>query len=221
MTVPIYIAHEVRDVVALYPYLNEPGFRSSSVLDQLERQAQTLFTAFSAGDKRVCFQLLSWWPSASGQSSEQAADLNFSQDDARLTIAREYGFADWAAVETLASVVPDLGFEAALDLMLQGDIEALAVAIDKNPSLTKARTVYGHGSTLLHYLGANGVESHRQLVPMNACDMARLLIDRGADVRAEANMYGGGQTAYDLASTSAHPHRAGIADELLAILKGC
>ena len=38
MTVPIYIAHEVRDVVALYPYLNEPGFRSSSVLDQLEQR---------------------------------------------------------------------------------------------------------------------------------------------------------------------------------------
>ena len=48
--------------------------------------------------------------------------------------------------------------------------------------------------------------------------LARLLLDRGADLLAEAQMYGGGQTALALASTSAHPHKAGVAPELLGVL---
>jgi len=37
-----------------------------------------------------------------------------------------------------------------------------------------------HHATLLHYVGANGIESFRQKTPANAVDIARLLLDAGA-----------------------------------------
>ena len=72
---------------------------------------------------------------------------------------------------------------------------------------------------MLHYLGANGVESHRQKTPRNAVEIARLLIDRGADIEAEADMYGGGQTTLALVQTSAHPAAPGVADALCTLLR--
>src|SRR5687767_9692458 len=44
--------------------------------------------------------------------------------------------------------------------------------------------------TLLHYLGANGVEPFRQHTPKNAVEIVAVLLDAGADVNAEAQMYG-------------------------------
>jgi len=41
----------------------------------------------------------------------------------------------------------------------------------------------------------------------------------GASKQAQANMYGGGQTPLALASTSAHPYKAGISDALNRVLQ--
>ena len=48
-----------------------------------------------------------------------------------------------------------------------------------------------YAATLLHYVGANGVEGYRQQSPPNAVAIARLLLDAGAEVDAFAGMYGG------------------------------
>ena len=50
-------------------------------------------------------------------------------------------------------------------------------------------------------------------------EIARLLIERGADVDAYAEMYGCGQTTLALVRTSAHPAAAGVAEPLVALLK--
>lgn len=215
----IYVSPEVAGVIALHPYAIEPDWHKKPIYDALELQASTLKRAHDEGDERVLMHLQSWWPDANGKPKNQIMSGSFSIADAQLTMAREYGFDDWGTVASLYEKAPDSEFEWALDTMLKGDIAQLGDQLAAKPSLARQHSHYGHRATLLHYLGANGVESFRQVVPMNAPKMAKLLIDHGADIHAEANMYGGGQTPLMLATTSAHPIKAGITDQLFAVLK--
>jgi ankyrin repeat protein len=70
----------------------------------------------------------------------------------------------------------------------------------------------------LHYVSANGVESYRQRSPKNALEIARVLLEAGAEVDAEADVYGGGSTTLGLVATSVHPERAGVQLELMDLL---
>ena len=71
---------------------------------------------------------------------------------------------------------------------------------------------------MLHYVSANGVEGYRQKTPKNIVEIARVLLNAGADVNAEADVYGGGATTLGLVATSVHPFRAGVQNPLLQIL---
>ncbi len=216
----VYVAPEVAEVEALHPYLRDDSFRTSPIREQILRQAIVLKEAHALGDRRVRMHLMSWWPGAKGRTLDEVMDARLSQQDAELTIAREYGYANWSEVDDLKNATPDNDFEKALDDLLAGETERLQLRLEENPNLTIERSAFGHRATLLHYLGANGVESHRQRTPLNAAVLAELLIGCGADIHAEAIMYGGGQTAYALASSSAHPHKAGISAELNRALGG-
>ncbi len=214
------MAQEVREVETLHPYLQDPAFRSRSVRDQIDEQSATVLTAHQAGDTRLRMHVMCWWPQAIGRTLEDVMAGMFTEADARLTMAREYGFENWDAVEALGGLTSSPAFEAALDGMLAGNLEALRIQLQDQPELATAQSVFGHRATLLHYLGANAVESHRQRTPMNAVAIAELLIEAGADIHAKANMYGGGQTALALAATSAHPRKAGVSDALNRVLAG-
>lgn len=218
MSATIYISPEVAEIDALHPYLTDPSFRTLTARDQIALQAETLLRAHSAGDRRVRMHLLCWWPPAIGRKLDDVMDMTLTLPEARLTISREYGFVDWNIVDKEGNENVDVMFVQALDQLLSGDLVSLEESLTEVPGLANARTIFGHRSTLLHYLGANGVESHRQKTPLNAAEAAKLLIRYGADINSAANMYGGGQTAYVLAQTSAHPQKAGIADELLRAL---
>ena len=218
MMAEVYVAPEVAEVRALYPYLTDVGFRASSIQDQIGAQAATLHAAHRVGDTRIRMQILSWFPSAQGRSLDDLLSQPFSEEDAHLTLCREYGFADRAQVQSFDKQHLDPDFEMALIYMLAGNVTALIAAIEETPRLVRMRSTFGHHATLLHYLGANGVESHRQCVPLNAPELAQALIAKGADPRAEAQMYGGGQTAYMLAITSAHPANAGVSEALGQVL---
>jgi hypothetical protein len=214
----VYVCQDVADVEALHPYLSDAAFKALPIREQLDRQAQTLLAAHQSGDRRVKPQLGSWWPGAARMPVDAMLAAPFTLDDARLTIAREYGFKHWAAVLATDTRAPDGPFEAAVDALVAGALTQLRRMLDADPGLVHARSCYGHRATLLHYLGANGVETHRQKTPLNAVEIARLLIERGADAEAKADMYGGGQTALGLVETSAHPAAAGIAGSLAALL---
>lgn len=214
----VYVAAEVAEVEALHPYLGDLAFAALPIRDQIAKQAETVHAAHSAGDRRVRMQIMSWWPDARGSTVDEVMTASFTRNDARLTLAREYGFGDWNEVRSLGETTPNAEFELALDEMLTGNIDRFHRLLESVPHLATEKSRYGHRATLLHYLGANGVESHRQKTPLNAVELAELLIARGADINAEANMYGGGQTALALASTSAHPREAGISDRLNEIL---
>ena len=215
----VYVCQAVRDVEALHGGLADPAFRDLPISEQLERQARRLQDAHGQGDARVVVQVTNWLPGAAGRSAEQILAAAFSLEEARLTIAREHGFAGWDEVRALGAARLDGSFEAALDALLAGDLETLRGMIEAEPDLVRRRSRFGHRATLLHYIGANGVETQRQKTPLNAVALARLLIERGAEVGAEAGMYGGGQTTLGLVKTSAHPAAAGVTPELCALLE--
>ena len=54
--------------------------------------------------------------------------------------------------------------------------------------------------------------------PKNIVEVADLLLRSGAEVDAEADVYGGGCTTLGLAATSVHPEVAGVQEPLLQIL---
>lgn len=109
-------------------------------------------------------------------------------------------------------------FEAAADAVVGGDIQALKQLLEKNPALARERSTREHRATLLHYTAANGVESYRQKTPKNIVAIADLLLNAGAEIEAEADVYGGGCTTLGLAATSIHPRRAGVQEPLLQLL---
>jgi ankyrin repeat protein len=108
-------------------------------------------------------------------------------------------------------------FENAVDAVVSGDLALLERLLRADPDLIHARSTRPHRATLLHYVGANGVEEQRQRTPANAIAVATLLLDAGADINARANIYGGSDTL-GLVATSVHPLRAGVQEDLMALL---
>jgi len=78
------------------------------------------------------------------------------------------------------------------------------------PELTRARATRRHHATLLHYVGANGVEDGRQKTPPNAVEVAKVLLDAGAEVDALADMYDHKCTTMSMLVSSCHPAKAGL-----------
>jgi ankyrin repeat protein len=72
----------------------------------------------------------------------------------------------------------------------------------------------------LHYIAANGVEDFRQKTPPNAVEIARRLIEAGADVDVVADTYGKDkyQTTINLLVSSTHPAEAGLQSALVEVL---
>ena len=90
----------------------------------------------------------------------------------------------------------------------------------EHPDLIKTRSRSSHRATLLHYVAANGVEDELQKSPENAAEIARILIEAGAEVDALAETYGGGtnQTTLCLLVSSIHPAAAGVQPALVQVL---
>ncbi len=142
--------------------------------------------------------------------------------DAQFVIARSHGFASWPTfvtyVEEASVTSATAAFEAAADAIVTGDSERLRQLLRENPGLVRQRSTREHHATLLHYTAANGVEGYRQKTPQNIVEMAELLLRSGAEVDAEADVYGGGSTTLGLAATSVHPEVAGVQEALLRLL---
>ena len=135
-------------------------------------------------------------------------------------LARAHGFESWTKfarhIESVSRVnTSTSNFEQAVDAIITGDLKKLAALLHKNSKLIHARSTRQHRATLLHYIGANGVEGYRQKTPPNSVEIAKLLLDAGADVNAIADIYGGGATTLALVATSIHPEQAGLQESLL------
>jgi len=185
----------------------------------LTTHADAIHSAFLNGNGAVTFHLGSWCSAVVGKRPEQIMEMDLDIQQVCESVAREYGFADWQTVQNLEDQQLDQEFESAVENVIFGNVDELRTQLTLNPGLNLQRSRYGHSATLLHYLGANGIESQRQITPMNCVAIARCLIDHGADVNAHANMYGGGSTTLGLVLSSAHPAKAGVVDALAKLLK--
>jgi ankyrin repeat protein len=151
------------------------------------------------------------------------------RDDARLALARWYEFQDWQRLEEYVASVqqpgPTARFERAVEAVIDGDIATLKRLLAEDPDMVRARSTRVnhfdppmHRSTLLHYLAANGVEGYRQRSPKNAADVAKVLLDAGADPNALSWAYGGQCTTMALLVSSSPPASAGVQVPLVEML---
>ena len=111
-------------------------------------------------------------------------------------------------------------FDEAVTAVITGDAAALKKLLQEDPGLIEARAPSEHRSTLLHYVGANGIEDELQKTPPNAVEITRILLDAGAEVDSLAGTYGGdtNQTTLCLLVSSCHPAEAGLQPDLVKVL---
>ncbi len=207
------------DMAHLYAGILREYPGEATVAAVLARQAATLTQAHQEGDPAASILISNWFPPLAAATTNEIMQAAFSLDDARLTVAREHGFADWAAVEAAGDRRFDPAFEQAADAVVGGDMTTLATLLRARPDLAQATSPYGHRATLLHYVAANGVETWRQQSPANAAEIARLLINAGADPAAKARVYGGQFDTMALLLTSSHPAEAGVTEAVAAVLQ--
>ncbi len=203
----------------------------ASRLEPYHEQADALLAAHQAGDSqairifhenhpRFLDAKILWLPRDIADSEIQNTALDAA--DAQLTLARWYNFQDWSALAQYVDAVtqknsPVFQFEAAVEAVIAGDLAALPSMLRENPELVGARSTRithfdppVHRSTLLHYVAANGVEGYRQKTPANAVDIAKALLQAGAEADSLANLYGGECTTMSLLVSSCHPAQAGV-----------
>lgn len=142
---------------------------------------------------------------------------------AQFVIARAHGFRSWRQLvhhlDGLSQADSGIStFERAAEAIVSGELATLERLLAADPALVRARSSREHRATLLHYVAANGVENYRQRTPANILSITRHLLDAGAAVDAEADVYGGGATTFGLAVTSAHPRLAGVQNALADLL---
>jgi len=209
-----------------------------SPLAAYERQAQSLLAGHRAADPasldlfhrkhpRFLDEKIKWRPKFIPDSDIRDASL--SLNDARLAIARHYDVLDWpslaAHVEAVSQEGPVFEFESAVEAVINGDLGALQDALRRDSALVRARSSRVccfdppvHRATLLHYVAANGVEAFRQKTPPNAIEIARTLLQAGAEPDALADMYGAECTTMSMLVSSSHPAEAGLQAPLVALL---
>lgn len=203
--------------------MSEPDYRA---------EAQQLLTNWRAGDEaalhffhahhpRFRREDIHWLPK--DLTPEQLKAEHFTEADALAAIASRYDFPNSDAlaahIEAMANQQePYYGFERAIDAIVNGHREELQSLLDQSPHLVHQRSTRPHAATLLIYLAANGTENYRQKTPPNAVEIATLLLDRGADPNAEANLYGGQCATLGLLISSSHPAQAGLQIPLAELL---
>ena len=156
-----------------------------------------------------------------GLSSNQPQPFTLAR--AQFILARIHGFESWPKftrhLQDLSRLhSPEATFESAVEAIVSGDLAAVEHLLSSDPSLVRARSAREHHATLLHYVGANGIEGYRQKTPKNIVQIARVLLQAGAEVNATAHVYGGEATALELVATSIHPEQAGLQQELMKLL---
>jgi len=187
--------------------------------EQLDAFARNLAKAYQAGDERAVIEIKNALPGSGKSTAEEVLQAGLSEEDFRQCIAAEYGFENWAAVESEGKVALNEDFETAVDLLLTGEKTKLKTLLRKQPELAQQQSQYGHRAGLIHYLAANGVEIWRQIVPENAPELAKLLLETGANLEQEHNIYGGQGDVLELIESSGHPFAAGVGEELVQVLK--
>ena len=197
-------------------------------LDQLKRQAYELQRQHRDRKAAAAARFVASHPRLVRLTNEQVLAEKLTLADALVVIAREYGFESWAALKHVVEAgdrvrqfQPHPRFDEAVAALVAGDIRRLDDLLGRHPELVRARTNleppyhYFTGATLLHHVAWN--PSRREPVPANIVDVARLLIDRGADADTMTLGRNGG-TTMGLIVTSRQASQANVSGPLMQLL---
>jgi len=195
-----------------------------ATLAEYRRQADSLHASLQAGEHDAAWRYKWVHPRFRGAvlGDVLAAIPTLGPADAELVIAHDYSFESWPDLVAFTEAVerdPAVRrFETAADAVVEGNLELLRRLMAEDPGLIRARSSRRHHSTLLHYIGANGVEGVRQKTPPNALEVTKLLLDAGAEVDAVADLYDSKCTTMSMLVSSAHPAEAGLQAALAELL---
>lgn len=197
-------------------------------LAQLKRQANELHQLHRAGKQSATARIIANHPRLKQETPQAVVGRTLALADAQLVIAREYGFESWSSLKhyvesatRVAMYPPHPGFEDAVAAIDAGDVDRLRKLLDGNPELVTARTNreppfgYFAGATLLHHVAWN--PSRATKIPANIVEIARLLIDRGADPDAVTLGRSAG-TTMGLLVTSKMASDANVSGPLIQLL---
>jgi hypothetical protein len=187
---------------------------------EYRRQAEELYAACMAGESATQSFIRSHHPRLrrwQGEGEYPYAPVTFA--DIKLAMAEWYYFESWGHLEAWveeASCTDSRvsSFEAAAVAILTGDTSGLHSLLRLYPSLIRHRSMRRHHGMLLHYIAANGIE-FRGHYPDNMPEILEVLLEAGAEVNAQAAMYGSGDTTLGLVATSIHPAKAGVMKGLI------
>lgn len=148
-------------------------------LDQYRTQAKDLLKLLHAADPAALDRVRQHHP----EGPTLLAAANILLADAQLVIARENGFGSWAKFKEY------ILFRSAVDALDSGDTANLKTLLSQHAFLTQYRcrrgewyeTGYFAGATLLHHVAGNPI---RRPLPANIVDVARIVLDAGADPNA-------------------------------------
>src|SRR4051812_1041626 len=193
-----------------------------ATLAEYEHEAQRLYDALRGGDQSARWNFKWMHPRYKGKSVDDVDAASHDLTDAQLVVAREYAFNKWEDLVRFTEAVKHDGpiavFETAVDAVVAGDLVGLQSLLREHPELPHARSARRHHATLLHYIGANGVEGSRQKTPPNALEITRTLLEAGAEPDAVADLYDAKCTTMSMLVTSAHPAAAGLQPALAEML---
>lgn len=190
--------------------------------DDYRQLANTLFSSLQAGDEAARWKFKWLYPRYRGKPVSEVDAATHTLADAELVVANDLGFESFADLIAFATDVAKNGparrFEAAADAVVSGDLPLLRSMLNETPDLIRARSPRRHHATLLHYVAANGVEGVRQTTPPNALEVARTLLEAGAEADALADMYDEQCTTMSMLVSSSHPAEAGLQAALAEML---
>ena len=186
-----------------------------SVKDYISQVADHVWFRYQADDDRLRPFFNNYHPKYISKSWSDIRAAGVSTDD--VLDAAAYYFS-YKGMDSVPDIAMDINFEKAVDILLAGDQEGMRRLLDEDPLLLTKRSHFGHRAYLWHYLGSNGVELHRQVVPSNIVEMILFFLDRGMPLAATFMVYGGEHSLYDMISTSCHPKEAGVQEACLQLL---
>jgi Ankyrin repeats (3 copies) len=170
--------------------------QASTSFADIERRTRDLVRDRRLATLPACQRIREFHPQFEDASDEYIAQAPFTEADAKLTIAHEYGFESWANLKAFAQLperpdvfepahlrIEDPLFRRAVDLLDAGDAAALRELLQRNPGLATQRlhlegTNYFHDPTLLEFVAENPTRNGR--LPANAPEMAQIVVDAGA-----------------------------------------
>lgn len=197
-------------------------------LEELERSAEHLQRDLRERRLSAAQRVREFHPRFRDASDAAIFEGSLGSADARLTVAREYGFGSWDRLKAHAESpdaalrrphherITDATFRRAVDLIDAGDAERLRAFLTVHPGIVRQRVrfeggnYFGHPS-LLEFIAEN--PSRHGRLPERVADVARVLLEAGAGSDPAAL-----NEALALVASSDVARRSGRQEELVELL---